>query len=125
MASTMASGAKVAVKYITNEGTPRTFAVAMKAVYQVAAGTLLGAVLADTGDPQIPNELKVRKTKVTSAAGHSRWIPVYNVSSDAWTQSGDNITLIYNGVDTVYVTQKEKKPENLGRAGKSVPATGS
>jgi hypothetical protein len=121
----MASGAKVAVKYVTGEGTPRTFAVAMKAVYFVAAATLLGAVAAEPDDPQIPNEFKMRKTKVTDAAGHSRYIPVYNVAADAWTSTGQSITLIYNGVDTVFVTQKEKRPENLGRAGKSVPATGS
>jgi hypothetical protein len=121
----MASGQKTAVKYVTGEGTPRTFAVAMKTVYFVAAATLLGAVAADPTDPQIPNEIKMRKTKVTDGTGLSRYIPVYNVAADAWTQAGDNITLDKYGVDTVFVTQKEKRPEYLGRAGKSVPAAGS
>ena len=122
MASTKASGLKVAVKYVTNEPTPRTFAVAMKACYFTADAALFGAVAADPEDPQIPNELKMRKCKVTDATGLSRYVPIYNVTGTLWATIGTSVTLDKLGVDTVFVSQKEHRAEKLGRAGKSVPA---
>jgi hypothetical protein len=56
MASTKASGLKVAVKYVTNEPAPRTFAVAMKACYFTVDAALFGAVAADPEDPQVQSD---------------------------------------------------------------------
>ena len=111
----MASGQKTAVGYTDDDGAD--YITVMKSAAYTANGAALGAVIPE-GNVQVesvPNGLRTRKVRVVSADKDVRWVTVYTLAADAWTQVGTAVTLLFNGVDKVFYTDGTKRDERKER----------
>jgi hypothetical protein len=118
MATTKVDNNRIAWTYTTNDA--EAFRTSAKYVY-VGTGddaAKFGGSAAAASMRALPASFRTRKALVVDAAGATRAVVVYETDAALWTTPGTTVTLNKNGVDTVFTSSGDLKPERYGRSTK-------